>query len=75
VRTDARPLVALVGTVDVRASVENGPIRPGDLLVSASMEGTAMRGGERAATGTVIGKALTPLAQGTGTVSMLVMLR
>ncbi|MCL4761847.1 MAG: hypothetical protein KJ018_08735 [Burkholderiales bacterium] len=75
VRTDMRPLIALVGTVDVHASDENGAIRAGDLLVSASRPGTAMRGGRRAATGTVIGKALTPLAAGTGTVSMLVMLR
>lgn len=75
VRTDRRPLIALVGTVDVRASAENGPIRAGDLLVSASVPGGAMRGGERAGTGTVIGKALSPLDEGTGTVSMLVMLR
>ncbi len=75
VRTDTRPLIALVGTVDVRASDENGAIRAGDLLVSASRPGTAMRGGERAATGTVIGKALTPLVEGQGKVSMLVMLR
>jgi hypothetical protein len=74
-RTDARPLVALVGVVPVKASAENGPIRAGDLLVSAATAGHAMRAGASPATGAVIGKALSALDAGTGRVELLVMLR
>lgn len=67
--------LAVVGVVPVKASAENGPIRPGDLLVSAATAGHAMRAGPDAPQGTVIGKALGSLARGTGTVRMLASLQ
>jgi hypothetical protein len=68
---DMRPALALVGRVPVKVSAENGPIAIGDLLVSASTPGHAMRDGDPAA-GTVIGKALEALPSGTGTILVLV---
>jgi hypothetical protein len=69
------PQLALVGRVPVKVSVENGAIRPGDLLVASSTPGHAMRAPADPAPGTVIGKALRGLDSGTGVVEMLVMLR
>jgi hypothetical protein len=69
------PQLALVGRVPVKATTENGPIRPGDLLVASSTPGHAMRGPANPAPGTVIGKALTRLDDGSGVAEMLVMLR
>jgi len=74
-RRDARPLLALVGQVPVRVSAENGPIRPGDLLVAASRPGYAMRAGDNPPPGTIIGKAIGALARDTGEIMLLVMLR
>src|SRR5262249_30188854 len=65
--------LAVVGIVPVKASAENGPIRPGDRLVASATPGHAMRGGNEASAGTIIGKALSPLATGTGVIRMLVM--
>jgi hypothetical protein len=71
-RGPTRPLLALVGRVHVKASAENGPIRPGDLLVSASKPGYAMRCPEPVTCeGAILGKALEPLEQGTGTILIL----
>ncbi|HPW55836.1 MAG: hypothetical protein KA072_09595 [Thermoanaerobaculaceae bacterium] len=67
--------LAVVGVVPVKASAENGAIRPGDLLVASSTAGHAMRAGSRTPAGAVLGKALTGLADGTGTVTLLVMVR
>jgi len=67
--------VALAGMIPVKVTTENGPIRPGDLLVSSSAPGRAMRAGVAPAPGTVIGKAMGTLERGSGTVAMLVMLR
>ncbi len=67
--------LAIVGIVPVKASTENGRIRPGDLLVSSSMPGHAMRAGTNLPPGTVIGKALEGLNEDTGVILMLVMLR
>ena len=69
------PQLALVGQVPVRASALNGPIRPGDLLVSAPLPGHAMRAPRRPKAGTVIGKAMQPLATGEDLILALVMLR
>ncbi|MBI3942677.1 MAG: hypothetical protein HY326_06660 [Chloroflexi bacterium] len=74
-RTDERPLLALVGRVPVKVSAENGAIHPGDLLVASSMAGHAMLAGPNPPVGTVIGKSLGTLPGGTGTIPMLVMLR
>ena len=70
--------VALTGQVYVRISAENGPISPGDLLVSSSSPGVAMaaRDTERSI-GAVIGKALQSFEDrdSEGLVRMLVMAR
>ena len=65
-----------MGVVPVKASAENGPIQIGDLLVSASLPGHAMRcEGIEACFGRTIGKALEPLDEDTGVIMMLVMLQ
>ncbi len=73
--TDNQVPVALVGVVPVKASAENGPIVPGDLLTTSSTPGHAMRAGDNPPLGTVVGKALEPLAEGSGLIEMLVMLQ
>jgi hypothetical protein len=70
--------LAVAGQVYVRVSAENGPLQVGDLLVSSSRPGVAMRGTDPSrAFGAVIGKALEPFNQagGEGLVRMLVMCR
>ena len=67
--------LAVVGIVPVKASAENGAISPGDLLTSSATPGHAMRANGEARVGCVIGKALRPLAAGTGTIQMLVVLQ
>jgi hypothetical protein len=67
--------LALAGVVPVKASAENGPIVPGDLLVASATPGHCMRAGLDPPVGTVIGKALEGLARGNGLIQMLVMLR
>lgn len=57
-------LLVLLGIVRVKACAENGPIRPGDLLTTASIPDYAMRYNEPASCeGTLIGKALEPLKE------------
>jgi len=67
--------LALLGVVPVKASAENGAIQPGDLLVSSSILGHAMRAGDNPPQGSVIGKALEPLSEGTGFIIMVVTLQ
>jgi hypothetical protein len=67
--------LAVVGVVPVKTSAENGPIRPGDLLVTSSIPGYAMKAGSNPPQGTVIGKALEGLEAGTGTIKMLATLQ
>lgn len=67
--------LALLGVVPVKASAENGAIQPGDLLVSSSIPGHAMRAGDNPPQGTVIGKALETLEDGTGFIIMVVTLQ
>jgi hypothetical protein len=69
------PRLALSGRVPVKATSENGPIRAGDLLVSSSRPGRAMRAPATPAPGTVIGKAMQKLDRDSGEIEMLVMLR
>jgi hypothetical protein len=69
------PQLALVGRVPVHATAEKGPIRRGDLLASSSRPGYVMRAPDYPKAGTIVGKALSSLAEGTGIVEMLVMLR
>jgi hypothetical protein len=67
--------LAIVGVVPVKVSAENGAIQPGDLLVASATPAHAMRAGDNPPNGTVIGKALGSLAEGTGVIQMLVMLQ
>lgn len=67
--------LAVVGIVPVKVSTENGPIQPGDLLVASATPGHAMRTGTNPPQGTVIGKALEGLDDGTGVIRMLVVLQ
>ncbi len=69
------PRLALVGRVPVKTTNENGAIHAGDLLVSSSRPGHAMRAPESPRAGTVIGKAMEPLEGHSGVIEMLVMLR
>ncbi len=71
---EGKALLALLGTVLVKATAENGPIRPGDLLVSSSTPGYVMRcpGPERCVRA-LLGKALGPLGTGTGQIRILVL--
>ena len=72
-RYDELP-IAVLGIVPCKVSAENGPIAPGDLLVTSSTPGHAMRE-EGAASGTVLGKALDTLSEGTGIIEILVTLQ
>jgi hypothetical protein len=67
--------VAVVGIVKCKVSAENGPIHRGDLLVTASKPGHAMRAGANPPQGTVLGKAMQNLESGTGEILILVTLQ
>jgi hypothetical protein len=72
---DEVPL-AVVGIVPCKVTAENGAIRMGDLLVSSSTPGYAMKGTDRGRMlGAVVGKALEPLQQGEGVIQVLVTLQ
>jgi len=66
--------VAVLGIVPCKVSAENGPISRGDLLVTSSTPGHAMRA-INPPPGTILGKALEPLDAGTGVIQMLVTLQ
>lgn len=79
---DDRIPVAITGIVPLKASTENGAIVPGDLLTSSSIPGHAMKaspvtidGVTFYLPGTILGKALEPLEEGTGVISVLVTLQ
>jgi len=73
---DAEVPMAMMGIVPTKVSAENGPIDPGDLLVSASTPGYAMKGTDSGRlTGAVIGKALAPFKTGLGVIEVLVSLQ
>ncbi|MBU0494528.1 MAG: hypothetical protein KKB13_21980 [Chloroflexi bacterium] len=67
--------LAVAGIVPVKASAENGPIQPGDLLVASATPGHAMKASPNPPVGTVIGKALAGLDAGSGLILMLAMLQ
>jgi hypothetical protein len=68
--------LAIVGIVPCKASTENGPIQPGDLLVTSSTPGYAMKGTDRGRMlGAVVGKALEPLSAGKSVIQVLVTLQ
>lgn len=73
---DNRPILAIAGRVPVRVSTENGPIEVGDLLVSSSTPGVAMKGSELdRCVGAVVGKALEPFTGTLGEITAQVTLR
>jgi hypothetical protein len=65
----------VLGIVPCKSTTENGPIRRGDLLVTAATPGHAMRADEPPP-GTILGKALEPLdaAHRSGVILVLVTL-
>ena len=68
--------VALSGRVYVEADASAGAIEPGDLLTTSHKPGHAMKVTDHArAQGAIIGKAMSPLAEGTGMVLVLVSLQ
>jgi hypothetical protein len=68
--------MSIVGIVPCKVSAENGPISRGDLLVTSSTPGYAMRGTDGARLpGAIIGKALQPLPAGKGKIEVLITLR
>lgn len=75
-------MVATTGRVKVRADASLAPIRTGDLLVTSSKTGFAMKsqpidisGVKMHRPGTLIGKALEPLASGQGEILVLLSLQ
>jgi hypothetical protein len=67
--------VAIVGIAPTKVSAENGAIQPGDLLTTSSTPGHAMRAGTNPPIGTIIGKAMGVLSEGTGVIKALVTLQ
>jgi hypothetical protein len=81
-RGESKVLVATTGRVKVRVDAGAGPIRIGDLLVTSDIAGVAKKsepldlGGVRIhRPGTLIGKALEPLASGAGEILILLSLQ
>ena len=68
--------MAMVGRVPTKVSAENGPIHVGDLLVTSTTMGYAMKGTDRSRMlGAVVGKALGSLDSGKGVIEVLVTLQ
>jgi hypothetical protein len=74
--------VGIVGIVPTKVTAENGPIAVGDLLTTSSTAGHAMKaealviqGHTIYPPGTILGKAMEPLASGTGVIRVLVTLQ
>jgi hypothetical protein len=65
-------LLALSGIIPVKVTNEGGPIQPGDLLVSSSTPGYAMRwAGPEPCPCSLVGKALEPMTDARGVISVL----
>lgn len=65
--------LALAGIVKCKATAENGSILRGDLLVTSSLAGHAMKAvPKEVKPGMIIGKAMQPLKENTGTIYILV---
>jgi hypothetical protein len=68
--------LASIGVVPCKVTASNGSISRGDLLVCSSVPGHAMKGTDRPRMlGAIVGKALQPLARGTGIIEVLVTLQ
>jgi hypothetical protein len=75
-KSEAEVPMAMVGVVPTKVTAENGAIKVGDLLVSSSRPGYAMKGTDRSRMlGAVLGKAIGPLESGTGVIEVLVTLQ
>lgn len=75
-KTEAELPMAMVGIVPTKVSAENGSIHKGDLLVTSSTEGYAMKGTDRdRMLGAIAGKAMGALDSGTGVIEVLVSLQ
>jgi hypothetical protein len=82
-RIDAEDVpIAIVGIVPTKATTENGPIQVGDLLTTSSTPGHAMKASpvsigaaQLYPTGTIVGKALESLPDGSGVIKVLVTLK
>jgi hypothetical protein len=79
---EGKVMVATTGRVKVRVDATRRPIRVGDLLVTSNKRGVAMRsvslkvrGARLHRPGTIIGRALEPLAQGDGEILVLLSLQ
>jgi len=65
-------LLALLGIVPVKVTDEGGPIQPGDLIVSSSTPGHAMRwSGPDPCSCSLVGKALEPMVEEEGVILVL----
>ena len=78
----SKVMVATTGRVRVRVDASAGPIEAGDILVTGTKPGTAMKssavdivGVKLHRPGTVVGKALEPLARGEGEILVLLSLQ
>jgi hypothetical protein len=72
---DEVPL-AVVGIVPCKVTTENGPVKAGDLLVTSSLPGHAMKGTDKSKMlGAVVGEALQSIETGTGIIQVLVTLQ
>jgi hypothetical protein len=81
-RSEKKVLVATTGRVRIKVDTTNAPIEIGDLLVTSNKEGVAMKsvaievgGVQIHRPGTLIGKALEPLAKGSGEILVLLSLQ
>jgi hypothetical protein len=75
-KSDAELPMAVIGIVPAKVSNENGPVKVGDLLVSSSTAGYAMKGTDRSRMlGAVIGKAMGTLDSDKGVIEVLVTLQ
>jgi len=75
-RVGAEVPLAVVGIVPCKVTAENGPIQAGDLLVTSSTPGHAMKGTDRSRMlGALVGKALEPMSGEKGVIQVLVMLQ
>ncbi len=71
---EQQALLALAGIVPVRVTNEGGPILPGDLLVTSSTSGHAMRwSGSGPCPCALVGKALEPMTGESGMILVLLM--
>jgi hypothetical protein len=78
-KSDDKIAVAHSGRVKVKVDARYGPVAVGDLLVTSPTMGHAMRatadGGNSVKPGTLLGKALEPLANGQGEILVLLTLQ